>query len=104
VLDWAVEVQINMVIKAYVLFKVNSGTEKDVCKKVSDLDNVLDASIIYGEYDIIARVAVSELTQLNEFLDKVRSMPSVILTSTMIVAQEYKGKNKREALNMQSQK
>ncbi|MEM1581841.1 MAG: Lrp/AsnC ligand binding domain-containing protein [Candidatus Bathyarchaeia archaeon] len=93
-----------MVIKAYVLFKVNSGTEKDVCKKVSDLDNVLDASIIYGEYDIIARVAVPELAQLNEFLDNVRNIPSVILTSTMIVAQEYKGKNKRESLNTQNLK
>jgi DNA-binding Lrp family transcriptional regulator len=90
-----------LVIKAYVLFKVNSGTEKDVCKKIADLDNVLDASIIYGEYDIIARVAVPELTQLNEFLDKVRNMPSVILTSTMIVAQEYKGRNRRESLNAQ---
>lgn len=92
-----------MVIKAYVLFKVNSGTEKEVCKKIADLNNVLDASIIYGEYDIIARVVVPELTHLNEFLDKVRSIPSVILTSTMIVAQEYKGKEKRE-LNLQSQK
>jgi DNA-binding Lrp family transcriptional regulator len=88
-----------MVIKAYVLFKVNSGTEKDVCRKIAELDNVLDASIIYGEYDIIARVAVPELNQLNEFLDNVRSNPSVILTSTMIVAQEYKGRNKRENLN-----
>jgi DNA-binding Lrp family transcriptional regulator len=88
-----------MVIKAYVLFKVNSGTEKDVCRKIAELDNVLDASIIYGEYDIIARVAVQELNQLNEFLDNVRSSPSVILTSTMIVAQEYKGRNKRENTN-----
>ncbi len=86
-------------IKAYVLFKVNSGTEKDVCKKIADLDNVLDASIIYGEYDIIARAVVPELPKLNEFLDNVRNIPSVILTSTMIVAQEYKGKNKREELN-----
>lgn len=91
-------------IKAYVLFKVNSGTEKDVCKKIADLDNVLDASIIYGEYDIIARVAVPELPKLNELLDSVRNIPSVILTSTMIVAQEYKGKNKREELNAKAKK
>lgn len=88
-----------MVIKAYVLFKVNSGTEKDVCRKIVELDNVLDASIIYGEYDIIARVTAQELSQLNEFLDNVRGNPSVILTSTMIVAQEYKGRNKRENVN-----
>jgi len=93
-----------MLIKAYVLSKVNSGTEKDVCKKIADLDNVLDASIIYGEYDIVARVIVPELPKLNEFLDNVRSIPSVILTSTMIVAQEYKGKSKREELNAKTKK
>ncbi|MCD6465214.1 Lrp/AsnC ligand binding domain-containing protein [Candidatus Bathyarchaeota archaeon] len=93
-----------MLIKAYVLFKVNSGTEKDVCKKIADLDNVLDTSIIYGEYDIVARVIVPELPKLNEFLDNVRSIPSVILTSTMIVAQEYKGKSKREELNAKTKK
>ena len=88
-----------MVIKAYILFKVNSGAEKDVCRKVADLNNVSEASIIFGEYDIVAKVAVSDIPQLNELLDKVRSIPSVILTSTMIVAQEYKGKDKRETLN-----
>ncbi|MEM1716098.1 MAG: Lrp/AsnC ligand binding domain-containing protein [Candidatus Bathyarchaeia archaeon] len=92
-----------MVIKAYVLLKVSSGAEKDVCKKIADLDSVIDASIIYGEYDIIAKVSAQEITQLNELLDKIRSVPSVILTSTMIVAQEYKGKNIRGALNVQSQ-
>lgn len=93
-----------MVIKAYVLLKVSSGAEKDVCRKIADLDNVIDASIIYGEYDIIAKVGTQEITQLNELLDKIRGIPSVIVTSTMIVAQEYKGKNTREALNIQSQK
>ncbi|MEM1515749.1 MAG: Lrp/AsnC ligand binding domain-containing protein [Candidatus Bathyarchaeia archaeon] len=93
-----------MVIKAYVLLKVSSGAEKDVCRKIADLDNVMDASIIYGEYDILAKVGAQEITQLNELLDKIRSIPSVILTSTMIVAQEYKGKSTREALNPQGQK
>ncbi len=88
-----------MQIKACILFKVNSGTEKDVCKKIADLDNVLDANIIYGEYDLIARASVEDLEQLNELLDKIRNMSSVILTSTMIVAQEYKGKSKRNASN-----
>jgi len=36
-------------IKAYVLLKVSSGTEREVCRKISDFDEVLDASIVYGE-------------------------------------------------------
>lgn len=92
-----------MVIKAYILLKVNSGAEKEVCKKIADLDGVLDASIIYGEYDIITKVSVQEINHLNDLLDKIRSIPSVILTSTMIVAQEYKGRNRRETLNIKGQ-
>jgi len=84
-----------MPIRAYILFKVSSGTEREVAKKISEFEEVLDAGIIYGEYDLIAKVSVQEMEHLNEFLEKIRSIPSIILTSTMIVAQEYKGKSKR---------
>ncbi|MEM2914470.1 MAG: Lrp/AsnC ligand binding domain-containing protein, partial [Candidatus Bathyarchaeia archaeon] len=54
---------------------------------------VLEASITYGEYDIIAKVSVPELHALEDFLsDQARKVPGVILTSTMIIAQEYRGK------------
>ncbi len=91
-----------MAIKAYVLMKVNSGTERDVCKQISEFDEVVDASIIYGEFDIIAKVSVSELGSLEAFLsENIRNIPSIILTSTMIVAREYVGKNKRNALKVE---
>jgi DNA-binding Lrp family transcriptional regulator len=48
---------------------------------------------MYGEYDIIAKVQVDEMSQLDEFLtDKLRVLPDVYLTTTMIVARQYKGK------------
>jgi len=84
-----------MTIRAYILFKVSSGTEREIAKKIADFDEVLDAGIIYGEYDLIAKISVQEMEHLNEFLEKIRSIPSIMLTSTMIVAQEYKGKSKR---------
>ncbi len=81
-------------IQAYILFKVSSGNEKEVCKQIANFDNVLFSSVIYGEYDIIAKVAVKNLQALEEFLAKnMRKVPSVLLTSTMIIAQEYKGKS-----------
>ncbi len=89
-----------MAVKAYILFKVSTGSERELCKKIAEFDEVLDVSIIYGEYDLIAKVRVDELPKLEEFLtEKIRSMPSVILTSTMIVAREYKGKNVRDRMN-----
>jgi DNA-binding Lrp family transcriptional regulator len=88
-----------MAIKAYVLLKVNSGTEREVCKQISEFNEILDVSIIYGEFDIIARVSVNELGSLETFLsENIRNIPSIILTSTMIVAREYKGKNQRNNL------
>ena len=91
-----------MAIKAYVLMKVNSGTERDVCKQISEFDEVVDASIIYGEFDLLVKVSVDELGALETFLsENIRNIPSIILTSTMIVAREYVGKNKRNALKVE---
>jgi len=88
-----------LAIKAYVLMKVNSGAEKDVCKTISELDQVMDVSIIYGEFDVIAKVLVDNLELLEAFLsENIRNIPSVMLTSTMIVAREYKGKSTLNSL------
>jgi len=89
-----------MAVKAFVLFKVSSGSEREICKKLVEFDDVLEASIIYGEYDLLAKVTAQDLGQLEEFLtEKIRTMPSIVLTSTMIVAREYKGKTGRNPHN-----
>ncbi len=88
-----------MGIKAYILFKVNSGNETDVCRKLADFDEVIDVSIVYGEYDVMTFVNVQKIEDLNEvILEKIRGIPSIILTSTMIVAKEFKGKSKINTL------
>ena len=82
-----------MVVEAYVLFKVSSGTVREVCEKIAEFDEVSTASIVYGEYDVIARVSVPDMHTLEAFLaERIRKVPSVLLTSTMIVAREYKAK------------
>ena len=85
-----------MVAQAHVLFKVNAGTERETCEKLVDFDEVLVVGIIYGEYDVIAKISVPDMQTLEAFLsEKIRKVPSVILTSTMIVAREYKGRTRR---------
>jgi len=37
-----------MAVQAYVLFKVSSGSERDVCKKIAELEEVCEADIIFG--------------------------------------------------------
>jgi len=86
-----------MTVRAYVLFKVGSGTEREVAKKLIEFDEVKQADVIFGEYDVVAKVATEDLDTLEGFVsEKVRTVPNVLVTSTMIISREYKGKNERQ--------
>jgi DNA-binding Lrp family transcriptional regulator len=85
-----------MAVLAYMLFKVSSGTEREVCQKLVEFDEVLQADIIFGEYDVIAKIETRDLGELEEFVSlEVRNVPKVLVTSTMIISREYRGKNNR---------
>jgi len=73
-------------IGAYVLIIAKSGFEKQVLEKLRKLKEIKDAKIVYGEYDIIAKIQVGDVSDLNDFLiDKVRNL-EIEKTSTLIVA------------------
>ena len=85
-----------MAVLAYVLFKVSSGTEREVAQKLTEFDEVLQADIIFGEYDVMAKMLTEDLNSLESFVsEKVRTVPNVLVTSTMIISREYKGKGNR---------
>ena len=85
-----------MAVLAYVLFKVGSGTEREVAQKLIEFDEVQHADIIFGEYDVVAKMLTTDLDSLENFVsEKVRTVPNVLVTSTMIISREYKGKGTR---------
>lgn len=85
-----------MAVLAYVLFKVSSGTEREVCQKLIEFDEVVQADIIFGEYDVIAKIETQDLSTLEDFVsDKIRTVSNVLVTSTMIISREYRGKRNR---------
>ncbi len=85
-----------MAVLAYVLFKVSSGTEREVAQKLIEFDEVLQADIIFGEYDVVARMSTKDLGTLENFVsEKIRTVPNVLVTSTMIISREYRGKGNR---------
>ncbi len=80
-----------MATLAYVLVTLKSGAERSVCKKVSNFEGVVQVDELYGEYDAIVKVHVKDLSQLDKFLtNKLRALPDIFLTTTMIVAKEYR--------------
>ena len=85
-----------MPVLAYVLFKVGSGTEREVAQKLTEFDEVLHADIVFGEYDVVAKMSTKDLASLEDFVsEKIRNVPNVLVTSTMIISREYKGKSNR---------
>lgn len=77
-------------MKAYILCKVNSGSERKVCKAIADYSNVTEVDLVFGEYDLIVEVRAENTQQLNFIVDKIRMVPSITLTSTFIVGRNVK--------------
>jgi len=86
-----------LAVLAYVLFKVSSGTEREVAKRLIEFNEVQQADIVFGEYDVVAKMLTTDLNALEGFVsEKVRTVPNVLVTSTMIISREYRGKVNRQ--------
>lgn len=80
-----------MTVKAYILVNVSTGTEDEVSKTLVGFDEVEEVATIYGEYDAIIKVAAKDMNDLDDFItSKLRSVPNIFMTSTMIIAREHK--------------
>lgn len=74
-------------VTAYVLIATTIGKEKDVAEALKKLKEVELADILYGEWDIILRVKVENLSDLDTFLtQKIRKIKNIKLTSTLIAS------------------
>ncbi len=80
-----------MTILAYVLITMQSGGEKKVLKRISNFKEIIEANLVVGEYDAVVKVKVGDISDLDTFLtDKLRSLPDIFLTTTMIITKEFK--------------
>ncbi|MFH0869354.1 MAG: Lrp/AsnC ligand binding domain-containing protein [archaeon] len=72
---------------AYILIISESGAERRIVDNLLDIDGVEEAELVYGDYDVIAKVSVEDISQLSDFiLEKIRPISSIKRTSTLIVA------------------
>jgi len=76
-------------VKAFILIKYDSSSEisqKDLLKKLKSFDNVEEAYIITGEYDILLKIISKSIEDLSTFiLDVLRNIKGVKETVTMII-------------------
>ena len=82
-----------LALLAYILITVKSGSEREFLKEVSEFKEVVEANLVIGENDVVIKVKVKDVSQLDKFLtDKLRVLPDVFLTTTMIITEQFKTK------------
>lgn len=80
-----------MSIEAYIMMNLKSGSEDEVCESLVDYPEVKEVAVIYGEYDAIVKVQTENMKSLDKFIiEKLRAMPNIFLTATMLIAKQYK--------------
>ena len=71
---------------AFVLINAEIGAESDVLKGLKDISEVKEAHMVYGVYDIIARIQTETMQELKDIISwKIRRLDKVRSTLTMIV-------------------
>lgn len=80
-----------MSVKAYIMINVNIGSEDEVCEELVKFEEVEEVATVYGEYDAVVKVAARDMKQLDHFIiKKLRGIPNIFLTATMLIAKKYK--------------
>jgi DNA-binding Lrp family transcriptional regulator len=71
---------------AYILISVEIGAEGEVLKSLKPVSEIKEAHLVYGVYDIIARVETETMQELKDTVSwKIRRIDKVRSTLTMIV-------------------
>lgn len=72
---------------AFVLISLAGSEENKILEKLKKMDEIIEANVVFGEWDIIAKVEIDDSKHLGQFMiDKIRTLPNIRLTSTLISA------------------
>jgi DNA-binding Lrp family transcriptional regulator len=73
---------------AFVLINAEIGSEDEVLTELRKLPNVKESYVVYGVYDIVAKVEAESMDKLKEIVTwKIRRLDKVRSTLTMIVVE-----------------
>jgi len=76
---------------AFVLINTETGSESEVLEALKKIDAVEEAYMVYGVYDVVAKVKDDTMDKLKEIVTwHIRRLDKVRSTLTMIVIEETK--------------
>ena len=72
----------------YVLINVKPGSELNVYETVKELDMVEDATLLFGDYDLLAKMTSESMGGIAAaVVEKIRSIEGVLDTKTLAGAE-----------------
>jgi len=76
--------------QALVLINTDVGAEQEVLNKLLSIEGVKEAYLVYGIYDIFAKIEVDSLDKLkNTIMVQIRKISKVRSTLSMIVVESF---------------
>lgn len=76
---------------AIVILNTDIGRENEVAEGVSKIPGVEASHVVYGVYDVVAKVSADTNDHLDSLIvEQIRRIPFVRSTLTLIVSREYK--------------
>jgi len=79
-----VENMTNSEVKAYLLAIVKRGSEHKVATEIEKYEEVSEVLITYGMLDLVIRLEAEDLKRLDAIVTKIRQMPDIEQTHTLI--------------------
>ncbi len=73
-----------MSVVAYLLINAKPGSEVKVAEEYINKKEVKEATVVYGVYDIIMKIEVKTMTELENFILNLRKNKDIEQTSTLI--------------------
>lgn len=72
--------------KAYILISCEIGTEHDLISQLKKIDEIKNAMITYGDYDIVIEAITESTQKMNELItSKIRKLEKIRTTITLRV-------------------
>jgi len=73
---------------AFVLINAEIGSEEEVLKELKKVEGVVEAYVVYGVYDVVAKIKADTMDRLKDVVTwHVRRLNKVRSTLTMIVVE-----------------
>lgn len=86
----------------FVQIRSEVSKHKDIVKKLSSMDFVLELSQVLGEYNLIAKLIVPNLETAEKFISQLGLIDGVIDLKTMVVLSELKNTSSLPSKSLQN--